>query len=372
MAGAGAHRLPHALLDRRGAAAVVEEGDVLLPGQPDHHPQAVLVRRGRAASAAGTVYVRTALTPLRGHPGEVLGDRLAGREVARPRRRAGRCRRSRRARRASRRRERSTCPVPWAGQPRSSLPRRVRHPARWLPLEVENPRLLPLSPSIPGFGAWISPGIARVPSALFDAALFRPDPRPLLDPPLPAPCRSETVHCCRATVHRNAGRPLGATGAGAGPALQFPVSSGVIVASTRACGRRSAPPRPLGGHVPAILGAAMPEENVEDLGAAGARGLQPARPDGAMATADPDVELVPLRAVLEGGAYHGHDGACGASWRTWTKTGRASSLAADEFRADRRRTACWCMGRVRGAGPRQRRGRRLPRRVALLRCAPAR
>jgi ketosteroid isomerase-like protein len=30
--------------------------------------------------------------------------------------------------------------------------------------------------------------------------------------------------------------------------------------------------------------------------------------DGAMAPLDPDVELVPLRAVLEGGSYHGVDG----------------------------------------------------------------
>ena len=31
--------------DRPGAAAVVQEGDVLLPGQPDHHEQTLALRR---------------------------------------------------------------------------------------------------------------------------------------------------------------------------------------------------------------------------------------------------------------------------------------------------------------------------------------
>jgi hypothetical protein len=41
MAGAGSDALAHAALYRPGASAVVEEGHVLLPGQPDHHEQPV-------------------------------------------------------------------------------------------------------------------------------------------------------------------------------------------------------------------------------------------------------------------------------------------------------------------------------------------
>ncbi len=43
--GACAHLRTHALLDRARAAAVVEKRDVLLPRQPDHHPQPVPLRR---------------------------------------------------------------------------------------------------------------------------------------------------------------------------------------------------------------------------------------------------------------------------------------------------------------------------------------
>lgn len=52
--------------------------------------------------------------------------------------------------------------------------------------------------------------------------------------------------------------------------------------------------------------------------------------DGAMAPLDPDVELVPLRAVLEGGSYHGLDGLrrfledMGEDWEQF-------HLRADEF-----------------------------------------
>ena len=42
MPGAGADALAHALLDRADAVGVVEERDVLLPGNPDHHVQVVL------------------------------------------------------------------------------------------------------------------------------------------------------------------------------------------------------------------------------------------------------------------------------------------------------------------------------------------
>jgi ketosteroid isomerase-like protein len=52
--------------------------------------------------------------------------------------------------------------------------------------------------------------------------------------------------------------------------------------------------------------------------------------DGAMAPLDPDVELVPLRAVLEGGSYHGAEGLrklledLGDDWERF-------NLRADEF-----------------------------------------
>src|SRR5438132_1249059 len=54
--------------------------------------------------------------------------------------------------------------------------------------------------------------------------------------------------------------------------------------------------------------------------------------DGALAPLDPDVELVPLKAVLEGGSYHGHAGLrrlledMKDDWERFT-------LVADEFRA---------------------------------------
>ena len=44
MPGAGADALAHALFDRADAVGVVEERNVLLPGNPDHHVQVVLER----------------------------------------------------------------------------------------------------------------------------------------------------------------------------------------------------------------------------------------------------------------------------------------------------------------------------------------
>ena len=41
MPGTGADTGPDPLLDRRPRLTVIEEGDVLLPGEPDHHPEAV-------------------------------------------------------------------------------------------------------------------------------------------------------------------------------------------------------------------------------------------------------------------------------------------------------------------------------------------
>jgi ketosteroid isomerase-like protein len=52
---------------------------------------------------------------------------------------------------------------------------------------------------------------------------------------------------------------------------------------------------------------AMPEANVE-LVRKGLEAFNRRDLPGMLQTLDPDVELLPLRAVLEGEAYHGHDG----------------------------------------------------------------
>ena len=85
--------------------------------------------------------------------------------------------------------------------------------------------------------------------------------------------------------------------------------------------------------------------------------------EGAMAPLDPDVELVPLRAVLEGGSYHGLDGLrrfledMGEDWEQF-------DLRADEFvPIGQPRAGHGPRARTR---PRKRGGGRLRRRVALL------
>ncbi len=75
MACAGAHAGPHPRHDVPRAALVVEEGDVLLPRQPHHHPQAVPLGAVQEPAWRHGVDADRVKTVCR-HLGEVLLDDL--------------------------------------------------------------------------------------------------------------------------------------------------------------------------------------------------------------------------------------------------------------------------------------------------------
>src|SRR5207302_5477810 len=75
VAGAGPDACAYALLDRLDALRLVQEGHVLLPRQPYQDVEAVLVRE--VEQPAGWHRIGPdRVDAVRGHRGEVLGDRL--------------------------------------------------------------------------------------------------------------------------------------------------------------------------------------------------------------------------------------------------------------------------------------------------------
>src|SRR5262245_22422255 len=80
MSGAVASPGAHARFDRAGARRVVEEGDVLLPGQAHHHPKAVALG-GIEEPARGDAVGADRVEAVRGDLAEVRLDDRAGADL---------------------------------------------------------------------------------------------------------------------------------------------------------------------------------------------------------------------------------------------------------------------------------------------------